>query len=846
MRNKSDARACLQHFKIDVLKQLNDNPLISTQFNLRRIHSDGGGEFLGEFESLCKEFELKHTLTPPYNPELNSLAESYWRILMQTTRAFLFQAALPIKLWTYACTYANFILNRTLLRPINGILKTSYEWIYGEKPNLSMIRTWGTPVYALIPEQLRVNKSLGNRASIGHFIGFADNYVHSVNVYDRNGVISPHKVEDVIFNEIIKPRSHIDTGDEISATPHIVEVNHKDEEEEPQHPIEDDTQIKRKRTRPVISSEQLRRSKRLKDRHVKRYGHISKTYATLDLSQKRNKLSQEELRVIERAEQDYLTPELIQKWMEAIEKEKSSIMMNDVFEIVKRPVDRRILRTMWVLTKKLDEEGNELAKKARNVLLGNQTEEGIDYYETFSPVAKLSSLRLFLALVVQFQMHMYQGDFNTAFLNASIDEDIFLEVPLFFRLTEMLETLPKNHELRRYNTSNLCLKLKKSQYGLKQSSRNWYITLNEYLINVLNFQPCKSEPCIYIHRSEKERSLLFLYVDDFILASTSQSFLETTIQRIENQYKIKRIGEPKMILGISIRREGDEIYLGQQGKIEKMVKEYNLESSAKVTTPLDPDHKLTKDSCSRKDKESVFHPDHPQSKADQLTTRYRSIVGKLNHISQATRPDIAYSVAVLSKYLNNPKISHLYAALRVIKYLNSTKHIRIRFKRNPKEPLELTAYSDSDWAGDLDNRRSQSGTILMLAGGPIHWTSSAQHVISLSSAEAEVIALKQTVKETLWMRNLLQETYRIQDKPVKIFEDNSSAIKIVTNPIISKKNRHMEIGYYFIISHIEIGSIEIEKISGLINYADLLTKYLRINQHQGLIDDILYTIVDNR
>jgi hypothetical protein len=129
----------------------------------------------------------------------------------------------------------------------------------------------------------------------------------------------------------------------------------------------------------------------------------------------------------------------------------------------------------------------------------------------------------------------------------------------------------------------------------------------------------------------------------------------------------------------------------------------------------------------------------------------------------------------------------------------------------------------------------------MFAGGPIHWTSSAQHVISLSSAEAEVIALKQTVKETLWMRNLLQETYCVQDKPIKIFEDNSSAIKIVTNPIISKKNRHMEIGYYFIASHIEIGSIDVVKISGPINYADMLTKYLRVLQHQSMIDNVLYT-----
>lgn len=843
MRNKNDARDCLQDFKINVLKQLNEHPKINTELNFRRLHSDGGGEFLGEFEKLCQEFEIRHTITPPYNPELNSFAESYWRILMQTTRAFLHHAELPTKLWTYACSYANFILNRTLLRPIEGILKTSYEWLYNEKPDLARIRTWGTPVYSLIPEQQRVNKSLGNRSNLGYFVGFADNYVHSVNIYSPNGSIAPHKIEDVIYNEIIKPRIHIDTGTEAPDVPYI-EDNQQDIEKQSTNSAdeeEEQKELKKKRVRPIKSAEIQRRSKRIKEKHMKIYrGRVARTYMTLDLTLTRNKLTEEEIRVIQRAEESHLTPELIQKWLQAIEKEKTSIMLNDVFEVVKRPQNQRTLRTMWVLTKKMDEHGNELSKKARNVLLGNLTQEGVDYYETFSPVAKLSSIRLFLALVVQFRMQMFQGDFNTAFLNATIDESIYLEVPLFFRMQELIENLPKEHALKREHSSALCLKLKKSQYGLKQSSRNWYLTLNEYLINTLNFEPCKSEPCIYTLRTDNHRTILFVYVDDFILASTSETLMNSIVDRIEKKYKIKRIGEPRSILGISIKRVGDEIHLSQHGKIEAMIKEYHLENAARVSVPLDPDHKLTKEMKSRKDKESIYHPDHPNSKADQLTTKYRSIVGKLNHISQATRPDIAYSVAVLSKYLNKPCISHLYAALRVVKYLNSTKYLGIRYKRDPFKALELEAYSDSDWAGDIDTRRSQSGTILMLAGGPVHWISSVQHVVSLSSAEAEVIALKQTVKETLWLRNMLQETYMIQQKPIKVFGDNSSALKIITNPIISKKNRHMEIGYYFIASHLEIGSIKLEKVEGVNNYADIMTKYLKLSQHEQLITDLLH------
>jgi len=183
-------------------------------------------------------------------------------------------------------------------------------------------------------------------------------------------------------------------------------------------------------------------------------------------------LSESELRILKHAEQDPLTPEKILEWIQAIEKEKISIKINDVFQIVKKPYNRKILRTMWVLTKKFDELGNEIAKKARNVLLGNHTTEGIDYYETYAPVAKLSSLRMCLAVVTQFRMDMIQGDVNTAFLNAEIEEEIFLEIPAFFRWNEFLESLGDNDPLKRELPEALCLKLKQSQYGLKQLLAN--------------------------------------------------------------------------------------------------------------------------------------------------------------------------------------------------------------------------------------------------------------------------------------------------------------------------------------------------------------------------------------
>lgn len=837
LKQKSQAVDALKLFKINVLNQLVEQGIVP-ELVLKRIHSDGGGEFMGEFEDLCDELGIKHTLSPPYRPDLNSFAESYWRILMQTTRAFLSHADLPLRLWTQACSYANYILNRTLLRPIDGKLKTSFEILMNTKPDLTNIRTWGTECYSFIPEEGRLNNSLSNRGKIGYFIGFSDNYVHSVNIYHPDNGITPHKIEDVIFNEIIKPRLHVDSGEQ---APLIISedvqsnspIKDTDADNAETETVEKPQKRKQQSTNEKDSNNKVRRSYQLRGRHVPVYN--VKDHSSME--KKVSKLSPKELEVIQKAEDEYLTPEMILEWINAIEKEKTSLKLNDVYEVIRRPAGRRILRTMWVLNKKYDELGNEIAKKARSVLLGNNEIEGIDYFETFSPVAKLSCLRLFLAVANQFKMYMIQGDVNTAFLNAEIDEEILIELPLFFNYSELLESLPENHPLKNEDHSNLCIRLKKSQYGLKQSSRNWFLTINKFLIDI-GFKPCKSEPCIYWYRDENVRALFFLYVDDFIIASTSKAFSEAIMGRIKAQFKIKVLGFPKTILGISVIKKGEDILIHQRKKIEDLAKEYKLLDSKPVVTPLDADHKLRKNMFSAKDKQSNYQ----YLSGEELEFTYRSIVGKLNHISQATRPDIAYSVATLSKYLNNPSISHLYAAKRVIKYLYHTRNRCIRYRRNSTAPLELLAYSDSDWAGDQDNRRSHSGSILMIAEGPLHWCSSVQHTIALSSAEAEIIALKQTTKDTLWMKNLMQEVYMVQRAPIRIFEDNSSTIKIVTNPMISKKNRHMEINYYFIMEHVEIGTIQVIKVSGEHNIADILTKYYREHIHNRFVAQLFVDI----
>ena len=831
LRTKDEAVDKLEYFKAHGLNRFVDDPeKAKVLFRVREIKSDNGGEFVGEFRQACLKYGIRHTVIPAYSQYLNSYVEGYWRTLMELTRAFLRHADLPDYYWPHACLYANHILNRCLLHSIDGKVKTSYEWLFGEKPDLSKLRTFGCEIYRHVPLEKRDNKALSNWGEKGRFFGFSEQMVHGIFVLTPNNEIVEDNYDFTAFNEIIIPRFNINNGQDVS------EILAED--------VDKDMDVmvvkKRKRKSKNQDEEGVRKSRRLieKDRANNVNDFVS-NLNDVDVSEIKQVLSKAEYFSLMKFVKRELTTEEIWQWLQAIGKEKASIAMNDVFELVMRPTNgAKVHTTDWVFNIKQDPVSLlELMKKARLVFRGDRTKEGRDYFHTFAPVAKMSSLRIFLTLVVEFKMIMWQGDVKTAFLNAGLEEEIFLNIPLFYTIDEFINVLEDNDPLKNIHPSQLCLKLKKALYGLKQAPRNWFENIVNFILK-LGFNACNAEPCLFYKIIGGDRIIIFLYVDDFIIAATNGHHFEKYKRLIAQKYDIKEIGKPKKILGISIEYEGDDIIINQEDKIVKLAEKFDvadikdeggniIRQLRPILTPLDSRIKICKEIITTKKIPNKFKNYTKQ----MIQDLYRSLIGSANHLNVGTRPDIAYAISIFSKYLNCPTIIHLMLAIRLVRYLYTTRSCGIKFSNSGMKfpTFDNKSYTDSDWAAEIDGRRSQSGIVITLNNSPIHWASLTQHIVTISSAEAEIIALKQGVKDTIWIKNIIQELIKdcITMPPTEINVDNSSSIKIVINPMISKKNRHMEIAFYFIVQHIQAGAIKVVKIKGELNKADMFTKVMK-------------------
>ena len=295
-------------------------------------------------------------------------------------------------------------------------------------------------------------------------------------------------------------------------------------------------------------------------------------------------------------------------------------------------------------------------------------------------------------------------------------------------------------------------------------------------------------------------------------------------QHLADQFKMKDMGPLHYLLGITVVQGEDHIAVHQKQYILRLLKRFNMEDAKPVSTPADISVKLTKDDGVSKDVDAA---------------EYQSLVGSLLYVAIATRPDISQAVGAVSKFCSSPTQAHLTAAKRILRYLKCTVDTALTYSRSPS--VSLVGYSDADWAGDLDTRRSTSGTLFLMSDGAVSWTSKAQPVVALSSTEAEYIALSMATQEAAWMQKMLNDLQACVS-PLKIMEDNQGAIAIAKNPIAHARTKHIDIRFHYVREAIEEGIIEIEYCPTDVMIADLLTKPLskehfeRLRQMMGLIN----------
>ena len=392
-------------------------------------------------------------------------------------------------------------------------------------------------------------------------------------------------------------------------------------------------------------------------------------------------------------------------------------------------------------------------------------------------------------------------DVNTAFLNADVEEEIYMR---------QLE----GFEVRGPNGEELVCKLKKSIYGLKQASRNWYHTIDHWM-KQYGFQASEADPCVYVKREDQEVIVVIIFVDDLIITGSCERIVQDFKAAISKRFSMKDLGALKWILGVEIKRDRSRrrIEMTQKAYINQMLERFGLAECKSVGAPAEG--VLTRISAEE------------GGRPDKL---YMSMVGSLLYAAMITRPDITYAVQALGRHLQASGEEHIIAAKRVLRYLQGTKDLGLIYepKGDGTEQPSIFGYSDADWGGDRDTRRSTTGYLFMIeeAGGAVSWGSKLQPTVALSSAEAEYMAACAAVQEAIHLRLLLRDLGFEQKEPTVIFEDNQGCIALSDNPVFHKRTKHIDIRYHFIRERVASGEVELKYVATEHQLADLLTKGL--------------------
>lgn len=772
LRQKSEALEKFKEFKATFEKESGES--------IKALRADRGGEYTSkEFRNYLKKHGIRTEFTAAHTPQQNGVSERMNRTLMEAARSMLAHAKLSKAYWAEAVSTACYLRNRMVTTALKSG-ETPYQRWYGKKPNLKHIRVFGCMAYAQVPEGRR--RKLDKKSQKLRFVGYTEttkNYrlwdERTRKVYIRDSVIfnetdfgNPTKPEDKLQKEL---EFDVQTQKEPE------EINQPQQQEELAEEVEEEEQ----------NETGVRRSQRSR-KPVTRYGIDE--YA--DLALRASEI--EEPNSIEEA----LKGDHAKQWKQAADAEYQSLMENNTWELVKLPKGRKAIGCKWVFRVKYSSSGQVERFKGRLVAQGYSQKYGIDYDETFSPVARYSSIRALLAMAVKKKMQIHQMDVVTAFLNGDLREDLYMRQPPGY-------AQPGKEE-------HVC-KLKRSLYGLKQSPRCWNEKLREYL-TTLEFKESGADPCVFIRREQ----VIAVYVDDLILLTNTRDEMQQLKDDLSHRFKMKDLGKLHYCLGISMSMDEDNgiIHLNQGRYLLKILERYGLVEAKPVSTPADPNVKLLKDDgCSKK-----VNP-----------VQYQSMVGSLLHAARATRPDIAQAVGIVSRFNAEPTEAHLTAVKRIFRYLRGTVSLALQYKAKGGD---LIGYSDADWANDLDSRHSISGNVFMMAGGAISWASQKQATVALSTAEAEYVALGSAAQEAVWLRRLLTDLNINQRQPLVIREDNQGAIALAKNPVGHKRTKHIDIKHHFIREVVQRGTIALEYCPTNQMVADILTKPLAKQRFEEL------------
>ena len=775
LRAKSEAHIALQQFLAD----------IAPIGKVKELHSDNGGEYMSDsFKKILLSNSIKHTTTAPHTPYQNGKSERSWRSLLEMSRCLLADTELPKSYWSYAVRHAQYLRNRSYQRRTKS---TAYELFTNAKPDMSKLHNFGSPCTHYIDGY---KQKLDKRGNVGIYLGvnlqnhgyyvLSDNKVittRNVTIHDNSS--RNHEMPEVDPCSMpLRGTSQAITRDNDSGTmPSDQEpepVNQPVTLQQADHSTEQTTSIhvatrprRERKTPPYLSDYYL---------SVTDYAYTTNLVPLIPTTYE------------EAIKSDNST-----QWKAAMDAEISTLQANDTWTIKPLPVNREETKGRWVYTIKQGSQPGKIQYKARYVARGYSQIKGIDYDETYSPTTRFTSIRTLLQKAVNENLHLHQLDVKGAYLNALIDKDIYVQQP------------PGYEQVDARNTHLTC-HLNKSLYGLKQSGRNWHTTLTDYLKSI-GYAANDIDPCLYTKQDGDDQIIILFWVDDIIVGSNRQELITTTKQSLHDKFRMDDRGKLQWFLGIDFQRLASGNYqMCQERYAEAILKRFNMTDCKPAKTPAENTLTLRK-----------------ATDTDNIDTNfpYRQAIGSLIYLMTGTRPDISWIVSKLSQFLEKPTKSHVAAVKRVLRYIKATKSYSLTF--TPTNGT-LLGFTDSDWGGDCDDRRSTTGYLFNLGGTPISWKSRKQPTVALSSSEAEYMAIAEGTKEALYLRQLCSSLGMPQSNPTIIHVDNQSAIAL-TKDTASKHSRtkHIDIRFHFVRQQTAISYVHVDTKS---NLADLLTKPL--------------------
>jgi transposase InsO family protein len=776
-----------------------------------RIRSDRGGEFIdtGIIE-YCTANGIKQEFSSPRTPQQNGVAERKNRTIQEMARVMLHNKSLPNHFWGEAVNTACYTINRTYLR--SGTMKTSYELWYGKKPDVKYFRVFGSPCYVC-----KDRESLGkfeSRGDKGIFLGYLTNsrgyrvfnnsknkVQESWNVVIDDTVLyesdstgtcctdvleSPPQIPDSSSSELtpLSPTESLSISD-YSPSPQSTSTNSSSEVTSA--PSEVNKPVSR--LQQSVSVNDIIGDASVGVRTRRQVANVVQNVCYLSNSEPKN---------ITDALKD-------EDWILAMQEELNQFQRQDVWTLVSRPAHTNVIGTKWIYKNKSDEFGTVIRNKARLVAQGYTQMEGIDFDETFAPVARLESVRLLLAFACHHKFILYQMDVKSAFLNGLLKEEVYVEQPKGFE-----DPHHPNHVLR----------LNKALYGLKQAPRAWYDRLTSFLVDK-GFSRGGVDTTLFVKKEDNHMIIAQVYVDDIVFGSTSHSLSSNFADLMCSEFEMSMMGELSTFLGLQVKQFPSGMFVCQSKYAQNLVKKFGLEASKPASTPMSTTTKL----C----------PDNSGKSIDPKL--YRSMIGSLLYLT-ASRPDIACSVGMCARFQANPKESHLVAVKRIIRYVHGTTDLGLWY--SCESNVVLVGYSDADWAGNVEDRKSTSGGCFYVGTNLVAWLSKKQASVSLSTAEAEYIAAGSCCTQLLWMKQMLSD-FGMSQGSMTIYCDNTSAINISKNPVQHSRTKHIDIRHHFIRDLVEENIVNLSHVPTERQKADIFTKPLDKNRFISLRREIEIT-----